>query len=208
MQIQQLIPYKNALKHFNCKIVDDVVVYKNQKIVMVEGRFDINTNVEKFLVQHYDSFNFDVVFQAIKENPECLSFIEMLKQSFDTYIDDIKNMPIEDLERLPLLNIDETINHFKEKVQIFNNALSKNSWLTKAEKLYIISVFTRFKIVDQLKLNDKRCFLYFDYPNWVSMNEEILTLVGLEDFELDIDYCDWSLDKDDTLILNFKYKGE
>lgn len=202
--------FKSILEYFSCEVVDDKVIYHKQEDddmlkdgqeVNVQGAFVFVNSCKPFLVEHYDRFNFDDLIDRIQKNDACLEYLKKLKESFYETIDCVSKMPAEEVKRNNV-NRDELVNSLRS--QPFS--ITKDS--TKEQRLNFISNFSPFNLLNMITLDGKKCLTCYSYPTMLIFNEEVLHLIDLDEFEIDKDYCEWSLDEKDTLIIQFKHKGE
>lgn len=150
-------------------------------------------------------------------------FVELVENNLnrfsdlDYYIDKMHSDPaVRELVELVKSHMNEQIKNMKKSndyaTRDIANTLESQSYdadknSSVAEKLHCIFLYfgTEIMINDDFLLDDKP-FLVSRPSNIVCTTEQILNLVPLSEFRLDIHRCNWDLDEPNVIILNFDHR--
>lgn len=205
--------YKSLFERFGCEVVDNKLIYhrrdpddilQERQEVKIYGLFNFSkeNNVDKFMAKYYDRFNFDDLIKHFQTNPICKLYIKDLKRSCEKLAKEFENMTDEELARAPGVDREGHAKYFRTRP--FN--ITRDS--SNEDKIEFVFHFTAFNVTKSVELDGKPCLECAFYPQLMTFNEQILNICNFDDFEIDEEFCEWDIDNDDVLILNFKYKGE
>ena len=169
--------------------------YSNYQEVEFVCQFDISYELFVELVENnLNRFSdLDYYIDKMHSDSEVRELVELIKSHMNEQIKNMKKS--NDYATRDIANTLESQSYDADK----NSSV--------AEKLHCIFLYfgTEIMINDDFLLDDKP-FLVSRPSNIVCTTEQILNLVPLSEFRLDIHRCNWDLDEPNVIILNFDHR--
>lgn len=189
-----------VLEDFDLTYEDEQLKLGNIPINVI-GIFNIPRKIFIDLVKNnLDKFpNVDTIIKSAKQNPSHIYLVEELRKNANAVITEIEGLSKEQLKaRYGNPNMMQA---WKEHIRCYD--VDENSPIE--DKIdYILRFLDKDIFCNNLfPINGQQLFL--EISTCIFTNEQILQICSISDFTIEDEYCEWSIDKDDTLILSFNY---
>ena len=193
---------KKIVEEFDVIQKQDKLYSDNSEIIKLVGEFSIPRKVFiDYAKKNLDMFpDIDTIIRVANKNRGCQYFVSELKKSNEEIIRTLEGMtPQERKRKFGSINLQE----FIDARPVYD--VDENSPIElKIE--YILRFLDRAIIVGNLfPINGQKLFI--EISDTIFTNEQILQMIPISEFHVDVDYCEWYLWEDDTLKLAFRYNN-